>query len=452
MFEDSVSDYRSQSLLKKYLRIYEPVSIECILKNLYRCGSGVIPAKSTVEVVRTSYEKNGKPMVSSRFANVIRCNSAWSCPHCTPIIMSKKGREISVAIEALAARGLSAAMFTFTIPHNRRQTADEVYTILRNSWHHFIQSGTKMKQRKVVNEKTGAVYEWKQHYSVFNKFRYEFENVYNVRSYEFTWSAKNGWHPHIHALYWFPDSLFNKITDSESELATKWDKIARHQTEKFYMQQKDWRFNGDPDLVRDFVKLIFANTDNKTSNHVGLHISKNADGTPLKMTSGLYLADSKWNGSAELTAQRYKTAAHNHYTPFQMIDKAKSAESWGDACRWLKLFVEYAKAVWATRRVQWAARTDIKKIIADWIESHENNPTVTTLVKKKDTNHVTTTVYKFTIAEWYIIYDFDLWFPEKEFLIEILKRARLPDATEQIAELIKANFGSTRIRTRKIVA
>lgn len=430
------ADLRCQSRLQKYIRGNPELTDYPPLHSLKLCGTGVIPScEPKVHVVRSVNKKNPDDVTAS-FIGLTRCHSAWACPHCTPIVMAKKGQEIAIALDALEARNLSAAMLTFTIPHIKRQTAAEVYTILRATWRKFANGCRTTAQRK-HQLATGETRIYSINKNPFGRFLRLNKCTYSVRVYEFTWSNRNGWHPHIHALYWFPKELFSNITNYETELAEKWLYAARFETTKFYMQQKDWRFNGDEQAVHNFVNLIFAGADR--SKHTGFYISKNHNGTPRQVKSANYLDD--WSAPQELTAQVHKTPAQGHYNPFQMINKAVAAESWEQAKFWLELFVEYADATWATRRVQWAARTDIKQIIADWMTQHE----IVSIIKKKDTTHESTTVYTFSEEQWSAICCFDNHFPDLQIKVEILERARLPDATTQIDSFIREIFSNLTI-------
>lgn len=430
--DNEFSDVRMQNLLKKYIRSEcTTADKEHILKNILRCGEATIKLQEpAVFVVRSTMSDN---TAKTKFAGLIRCRSAWACPFCTANVMEQKSQEIATALEALAMRNLWAAMITFTIPHSKQQSCHEVYTILRNTWRRFARSaGTQVKKNHTRSD--GTTVQYLIDTGAYCKFRRLYDSRYNVRVFEFTWSPYNGWHPHIHALYWFPKDKFNNIINAEASLQKYWDDCAQQETLKFYMALKDVRFGGDSVAVENFVESIISKS--KIAKHSGVYISKNKDGSPRRMTSSLYVGGmSKWSAESELTSFKVKQAAKGHYSVFQLLECAKAATEWSQVCKWLDLFIEYAKTVWATRRVQWCARTDIKKIIADWTDEHGEIQ----LHKKKATRVASTVVFWFTDDEWYSICHFNRTHPDECILAEILERARLPDATQQIDALLTSH-------------
>jgi len=435
LFDDLVSDYKSQQILQKYLR--EVYKSQFMLKNITRCGETAIPIPCekapAVHVVR-KVKVGDDSDVSADYRGVLFCHSSWSCPRCTPRVMAEYGKFIASSIDALDARNQSAAMITFTIPHNRRQSAYETFEILQNTWRMFAKNkaGKLFRQHTLASGETTTYAITK---GAYGEFRERYQNQHFVRVYEFTWGQQNGWHPHIHALYWFSNDKFNGIVEMEKTLADYWRHCAKFQTKKFYMQQKDWRFNNDENEVLKFVDDIFAASEgieHEKRHCQGLFISKNLDGTPRKINSSMYIA--KWSAGDEMTNQHVKTAQPGHYNPFQLIDEAKKADSWEEACKWLKLFVTYAETTLGHRRYQ-LSNSGLRKITEAWIAEHGS----TLCTKKKGTpivERTEETVFTFTSESWWLLSQFNKKHPEEEIFIKILKKARAPDATAQIRKLL----------------
>lgn len=426
---DFISDYRMQTIFKKYIKTLPPYT-QHILRGFRECGEHALPSndKTDILVVRATRD-NGES--SAHFINLVRCHSAWACPYCTARVMSQKKDDIAAAIDVLdATQKLDAAMLTFTIPHRAFQSIDDVWIILQNTWREFSKTGSAAIFKNKHQRKDGSVAIYKTFHSKFARFRYECENKYNVRVYEFTYGKKNGWHPHIHALYWFPHEKFNSITDYEKTLHDLWFKCARKMTKKFYCEYHSYS-DADADAI---TAKIFSRCD-WSEQHYCFFISKNLDGTPRKITSSEYL--SEWSGEQELTSQ-YKQAADGHYSIPQITEKITSAKTFDEQKPWLELFTEYAIATRGCRRVQWAARTDIKKIIADWKLHRETDKSI---LKKKVTFTVTPkVVYWFDEEEWYVLrhQPKDEADGSDNIIVQIIQRARLPDAQEQISQLLIA--------------
>lgn len=146
----------------------------------------------------------------------------------------------------------------------------------------------------------------------------------------------------------------------------------------------------------------------------------------------MYIA--KWSAGDEMTNQHVKTAQPGHYNPFQLIDEAKKADSWEEACKWLKLFVTYAETTLGHRRYQ-LSNSGLRKITEAWIAEHGS----TLCTKKKGTpivERTEETVFTFTSESWWLLSQFNKKHPEEEIFIKILKKARAPDATAQIRKLL----------------
>lgn len=432
MVFDSTADYRSQRLLKKYIRAETSPATQIALKGLLHCGDAALPilAQPAAFIVRYSQEGDENAKTTSAVRGVITCNSIWSCPVCAVHEMARRGARIAAAIDALSSLyKQSAAMFTFTIPHRKSQPLYEVFDILQATWRRFIKSSKSSKKRKYTRKDTGENVTYEIQNSEFCRLRSSHDNIYSVRVYEVTYGKAYGWHPHIHALYWFPNEKFNSITEREELIAKYWQSCARAEYLKYYRARKDTMFNGDDAAVVKFVDSVFRPSE--IEKHFGFYISKNPDGTPRKVTSSAYL--SGWSGDAELTKVTAKKARTGHYSVFQLLDEAKAAKTWDDAKPWLALFTEYAYATRGHRRINWS-RPNPNKIIDAWIKKH-GDPLIT---KKKDTRPIKkTVVYWFSADEWYSVVHFDRICGEDIDLVSlILERARLPNASEQIDQLL----------------
>jgi hypothetical protein len=131
-----------------------------------------VPAMSRVEVY-TSADRS-----LARYGNLIDANS-WR----SPVSAYYKSREMARRLEfcsSLARRsGLTPHMVTLTLRHSRADSLALVLQTLRDAWAWFSAGGW-----------------WSSHRP----------SLPVVRRLEITWSAANGWHPHLHLLCFFSSS------------------------------------------------------------------------------------------------------------------------------------------------------------------------------------------------------------------------------------------------------
>jgi len=131
-----------------------------------------VPVTSHVEVY-TSPDRS-----LARYGNLIDANS-WR----SPVSAYYKSREMVRRLEfcsSLARRsGLTPHMITLTLRHSRADSLASVLQILRDAWAWFSSGGW-----------------WSSHRPTLPV----------VRRLEITYSAANGWHPHLHLLCFFSAS------------------------------------------------------------------------------------------------------------------------------------------------------------------------------------------------------------------------------------------------------
>jgi hypothetical protein len=148
---------------------------------------GMQPAVDEVTVKRS---KEGK--VS--FGGLLTCGSR-TCPNCGPRIAAATRTEIEAAIaswmgpDAPAARDRSLLFGTFTIRHHKGQRFDELASAVSAAWGAATGGRGWMKDR----EAHGIA-----HY---------------LRVFEQKWSRSNGWHIHVHVLF-FVDSTTAETPDA----------------------------------------------------------------------------------------------------------------------------------------------------------------------------------------------------------------------------------------------
>lgn len=113
------------------------------------------------------------------------CDS-WACPVCAPKRDYLRQKEIEQAILAAHGRGHKMLFLTFTMPHWARDTCQHTRQAIQDAY-------TKMSRR-----------------SRFRRILDELGFVHQVRCWDFTF-GDNGWHPHIHSI-WFFDSPLDPLS------------------------------------------------------------------------------------------------------------------------------------------------------------------------------------------------------------------------------------------------
>ena len=106
-----------------------------------------------------------------------RCVSPWACPICTPIIRTRRAKDLRTTIERWRETAEHGLWFlTLTIPHHKTDPLDTTLPIVSNAW--SLMRGSQAWRRYARDNHI-------EHY---------------VRAMEVTWSPQHGWHPHLHIL------------------------------------------------------------------------------------------------------------------------------------------------------------------------------------------------------------------------------------------------------------
>lgn len=135
------------------------------------------------------------------FSNIQTCHSP-ECPVCGPKIASARADEVTKAIElCYANKGHHVAMITKTIPHYFGQSCS---TVMNN----LLKVNNKFSSGKV-----------------YKKIKDRFGIYGTITAKETTYSESNGWHHHLHQLYFFNRSLTDdEKREFEFKITDRWVK------------------------------------------------------------------------------------------------------------------------------------------------------------------------------------------------------------------------------------
>lgn len=123
------------------------------------------------------------------------CSSVWACPVCSAKISTYRKSELSQIINYWEKEML---FITFTIRHNSSQSLKEIWEAMSKAWTVFT---------------SGKGY-------LLLKDSYEIEHY--IKSTEITYSERNGWHLHLHTVFFMNKKIKNK-TQFKKRIFTRWN-------------------------------------------------------------------------------------------------------------------------------------------------------------------------------------------------------------------------------------
>jgi len=417
---EEVSDSRLLTILQRRL---DQSKYRNELSNIRLCGSQATRAPHWSPAVFVMSNKK-----HSRLFGVNTCHSSWACPRCTAKTMARYGQRIACAIDALAKQQQYAVMITFTLPHDLHMSASEAFEVLRNTWTKFSHAGNhKGTKRTYVTKKTGETKVYYIGNKVYGRFRQDLGITHNVRVFEFTY-GKNGWHPHIHALFWVPKKNLSRLLSYEDELLDHWWSLAKVQALKMLNKKSPLT----PELNQATVNQLYDDIKKAPGYHKSVYISRDEHGRPRIQKSSYYI--SGWSGDYELTAN-LKTARPGHYTPYQLLAKAHDLlryKQHEEANKFIDLYIEYALATKGFKRVHFSARSGINDIVKDWMQSNEYYMSLKKKVTDRGVDKWKVVVW-FTPLQWSEIFLLN----KTEMLIpKVLALSHQPNAKRLITDML----------------
>lgn len=132
-----------------------------------------------------------------------RCASIWACPVCSSVIRSERAIEVQDAVNWWQGKeqGGSVVFVTLTLRHKRHDLLETSLDAAIESWRGLLQG----KAWGTFKERFGV-----QHY---------------IRAIEVTY-GKNGWHPHVHALFFTSKPLSKQgAKEMSTRLYQRWSSL-----------------------------------------------------------------------------------------------------------------------------------------------------------------------------------------------------------------------------------
>jgi len=203
---------------------------------------------------------------SAHYSQLFTCASIWACPVCSAKISERRR---ALWDEAIAGWDRGSILFaTFTTNHKRHESLEQVL------------SGITLALSKLRRS-----YGWKQ-------FKQAYDVAGLVRSLEVTYSTRNGWHPHFHALI-FLNRFLGEVNSARSAIRTLWQSSLKKAG-----RWCDWRIGANLNFVYGKAPHEYL------LKHAGLGIQGNSD----------------WTAGAELTKHLTKKGRKKQSrTPTQLL-------------------------------------------------------------------------------------------------------------------------------------
>lgn len=259
---------------------------ESSLERVRKCGR--VPV---TEVGDVAVKKNGDV---AHYAGLATCGSISACPVCSAKIRATRAEEISSGTALWDRRGGAVYMATFTTRHHLGMALKPLLEMISGAFSSIL-SGRRWLQ---VKEELGI--------------------VGNIRSLETT-HGKNGWHPHLHVLFYFEREITPvQLAGFIGYLRTKW---------KAQVAKAGYELPSDLHGV-DVTRCHSAQ-------EAGAYIAKTQDGRAV---------------GNEVTREDMKTARQGGRTPFDVLDDFRWT---GDAAD-LALWHEYEQAMHRKQVITWS--------------------------------------------------------------------------------------------------
>lgn len=430
--EEHIHDEKLLGFYKRKLQESKFAFAAKVLNSQIYCGSRVITAPGAKPAAFLM--KNDDDEV--KYWGIQRCKSPWSCPVCSARQMSIVAGKIADLIDAMEHNGKVGIMITFSIPHLRKYTCNQIYYALEQTWKRFVHHGNGKGKNGEADP--------------FGKFCNAMNCKHRIRVCEFTF-GKNGWHPHFHCIFFIDRNKLKEAAQWQDKLTERWLYVAKQMTIKSLSQTTPLRIKfaacqnrlrsvgsqfaatsreRQPSYSREAaiaeVERLYANI---TEPNEGAFISKDENGVARKVCSSEYICG--WGADKELTGNIRKKATHEgHYTPHQLLEMAFNAYQAGEYSEcdeYFSSYVDYAVTVYQKYRMRLSPELNL--ILKKWRLTHKYTETL----KKK-------AIERTEASRWRVL----CWFDRSQWLqicmlnlrADILELARKANGRELIEQLL----------------
>ncbi len=237
---------------------------------------------------------------TASYGDVQMCARIHACPVCSARIRQERALELEAAALRHTDLGGGLAFGTFTIPHNFGDNLQDTLQAIKGTW-------KRTRENRAVRRL------WK---------RLGLRGL--ARTFEITYGA-NGWHPHIHVLYFAHRTLTaEELTELGDVLHAAWATAAQAMGLRMPTRAHGVRVQG---IARD----------GRGASALAGYLTKVQDG---------YGSKSRSVGS-EMTRGDLKQGREGSSTPFELLDKAAAGFA-----KERRLWQEYERATTGLRCIE----------------------------------------------------------------------------------------------------
>jgi len=309
--EDGVIDGKPCPQENRIIR-YQRQSASCRLLPDSRTSKCLRWRIGKVQVLKSEFNK-------CHYGNLIVCGSVWNCPVCASKIAEVRRLELTKATEQHTQNGGSVLLVTFTYPHQREDNLKDLLD----------------KQAKAM--------QWFYRHRDYKDLKKRYMKRGRVRALEVNYGEANGWHPHIHEL-WFIDTHLSDFETLHIKVLTLWRKAC----EKYGLG----------------VPSFDHGVDIKGGDYAAKYVTKFGQ------------EDKKdWSIEHELTKANVKKGRKGSRSPFQFLDDYIDGDKRAGA-----LFIEYSQAFKGKRQLTWSrglkAEFDLQEKSDDDIAHEQEDTTI----------------------------------------------------------------------------
>jgi hypothetical protein len=167
-------------------------------KNTRHTFCGLASNKEFVNILEQNSPTQENPSKKSyHFNGLTSCKSIWRCPSCNLKLLKGRATEVYQLTSAHQKQNYEIGFVTLTIKHNIK---DSLKTSLN---------------------KLGDQYRKFQRHTHFSTLKKDLL-LGQIKSTEITYSTRNGWHPHLHIIYFYKSSDINQIQKEQQKLIQNW--------------------------------------------------------------------------------------------------------------------------------------------------------------------------------------------------------------------------------------
>lgn len=181
--ERSLHNTLSDDELAARRRVYDAREIA---RPMHRRGSN--PAKCDRVRIHSEVQVRRRENGGYYLRGLVTCGAVWTCPVCSWKIAIGRGQELQSLIDAHTAKGGGVYLITATLPHDLGDRLKEIGGAVSSAWKKVISGRPWLRMKSQIGL------------------------VGFVRARETTVGI-NGWHPHLHILFFTRKSISDAISD-----------------------------------------------------------------------------------------------------------------------------------------------------------------------------------------------------------------------------------------------